>query len=162
MKWMRLSVGFPRDPKIKELSRSERLFYLELCMWATEQDTDGRIPTSVLSLIGDGHRGKRQTLQKMVVKGLLSHSTCVDEYHITAWDKWLMVQPASKPKIAGQGQDGDEASRAHVGARTNDTERSSIYLSDDSLAPVVEVKDPRLAALVDKIARKVNSNGTAQ
>lgn len=170
MKWGRLAADFYTDDKLEQLRHSEAYLFLKLVAWSVGHETGGRIPPSTLSIVGRGHRNVPRTIQRMCEVGLLTvDPTCVADvspmlqrYNIHAFKKWQQVQPARSPKPAGQSPSSDSPSHVRPPARTEN--RGEIYesLSEDTLPPACEVKDPRLLAVMSRIGKKIeDTNGAA-
>jgi hypothetical protein len=173
MKWMRLSVDAFTDDKITQLNHSEQILYLKLIAWSVAHETDGRIPASSIDTIAAGHRHRQRYMDHLCGLGLLQLQQGSDTvttgiqqgYNIQAFAKWQMTTERIGHKPAGQAPGDQSSSRGRASAGTETRlERSSISLSEDTLAPVdvVEVKDPRLAAVLGRIGKKLGeANGTA-
>jgi hypothetical protein len=83
--------------------------------------------------------------------------TSIPTYDVVNFAKWQMVTERNTHKPAGQAPGDQSSSRAGAGARTERRTDIDIYLSEDTLAPAAEVKDPRLAAV---LGRLTNMNGS--
>ena len=167
MKYARLWVNYRTDEKIQQLSTTQRMLFLDLICWSVDHETGGRIPTSALPAIGQGHKYVLRSLSHMTEIGLLvtvngsgsemDRTGIGNGWEIKSFPKYQMKTEAKYPKGAGQKQDSDRASRAPAPARTGT--RPDIYISqlEDQLAPgeLTEVRDPRLAASLDRIGKQV-------
>jgi hypothetical protein len=49
--WLRIDDGFPRHPKLLQLTRSERYTWVELLCYCAEQRTEGGVPESITNAV---------------------------------------------------------------------------------------------------------------
>lgn len=143
--WFRLTVFYWMDPKFSGLGTRHEALYARLLGYTVAHDTDGLIPANAVALCGRGIYKREETLQDLISAGLLQDAP------LSFPDSWQKYQRLSK-ESAGQ--------KPALGRRGEEKRRVYIDQLEDQLAPgeLVEVKDPRLSAVLDRLAHKMNGS----
>lgn len=68
--WVRIDVGYLRNPKVLAAGTNGTLLHLASILWTSEQQLDGKVPASALQIVINHAGVDRRAVRKVVAAGL--------------------------------------------------------------------------------------------